>query len=93
MKYAVKIGYSVKGLKWIPVTFLSTIATRKKKKKMAMLHRMWDLCSLTRVRITSPIIEVQSLSRESLKIFNLCIWLDFKAHIIFQFDSVCLEFI
>lgn len=32
MKYTVKIGYSVKGLKWIPVTFLSTIATRKKKK-------------------------------------------------------------
>ena len=91
MKYTVKIGYSVKGLKWIPPTFLSTIASRKKK--MVMLHRMWDLSSLTRVWIMSPIIEVQSLSRESLKIFNLCIWLDFKAHIIFQFDSVCLEFI
>ena len=32
MKYTVKIGYSVKGLKWIPPTFLSTIASRKKKK-------------------------------------------------------------
>ena len=31
MKYTVKIGYSVKGLKWIPPTFLSTIASRKKK--------------------------------------------------------------
>lgn len=65
----------------------------QEKRKMAMLHRMWDLSSPTRVWIMSPIIEVQSLSRESLKIFKLCIWLDFKAHIIFQFDSVCLEFI
>lgn len=56
----------------------------QEKEKWPCFTECGILVSRPGLELCPPMIEVQSLSRESLKIFKLCIWLDFQAHIIFQ---------